>query len=139
MRNASVGAGASGGQSLKSKAGGTTSQQAAVHPWLATDAHVNKQNKKNGCGRKLGDCMKKMTAYMFLYTCRGVQKRNRYCLCVLNSLRTFKKNPSLFTLFIALPTPRELCYKNRVWHMNNDVASEVLTGGGGEYKHCCVL
>jgi hypothetical protein len=25
------------------KAGGTISQQAAVHPWLAADAHVNKQ------------------------------------------------------------------------------------------------
>jgi hypothetical protein len=27
-----------------SKAGGTISQQAAVHPWLAADAHGNKQN-----------------------------------------------------------------------------------------------
>jgi hypothetical protein len=26
------------------KAGGTISQQAAVHPWLAADAHINKQN-----------------------------------------------------------------------------------------------
>jgi hypothetical protein len=26
-----------------SKAGGTISQQAAVHPWLAADAHENKQ------------------------------------------------------------------------------------------------
>jgi hypothetical protein len=26
-----------------SKAGGTISQQAAVHPWLAADAHGNKQ------------------------------------------------------------------------------------------------
>jgi hypothetical protein len=26
-----------------SKAGGTISQQAAVHPWLAADAHVNKE------------------------------------------------------------------------------------------------
>jgi hypothetical protein len=31
-----------------SKAGGTISQQAAVHPWLAADAHGNKQtNKQN--------------------------------------------------------------------------------------------
>jgi hypothetical protein len=31
-----------------SKAGGTISQQAAVHPWLAVDTHVNKQtNKRN--------------------------------------------------------------------------------------------
>jgi hypothetical protein len=29
-----------------SKAGGTISQQAAVHPWLAADAHVNKQTNK---------------------------------------------------------------------------------------------
>jgi hypothetical protein len=29
-----------------SKAGGTISQQAAVHPWLAADAHVNKQTDK---------------------------------------------------------------------------------------------
>jgi hypothetical protein len=28
-----------------SKAGGTMSQQAAVHPWLAADAHVNKQTE----------------------------------------------------------------------------------------------
>jgi hypothetical protein len=28
-----------------SKAGGTISQQAAVHPWLAADAHENKQTK----------------------------------------------------------------------------------------------
>jgi hypothetical protein len=27
------------------KAGGTISQQAAVHPWLAADAHGNKQTK----------------------------------------------------------------------------------------------
>jgi hypothetical protein len=27
-----------------SKAGGTISQQAVVHPWLAADAHGNKQN-----------------------------------------------------------------------------------------------
>jgi hypothetical protein len=30
-----------------SKAGGTISQQAAVHPWLAADAHGNKQTNKN--------------------------------------------------------------------------------------------
>jgi hypothetical protein len=30
-----------------SKAGGTISQQAAVHPWLAADAHGNKQT--NSC------------------------------------------------------------------------------------------
>jgi hypothetical protein len=29
-----------------SKAGGTISQQAAVHPWLAADAHANKQTNK---------------------------------------------------------------------------------------------
>jgi hypothetical protein len=29
-----------------SKAGGTISQQAAVHPWLAVDAHGNKQRNK---------------------------------------------------------------------------------------------
>jgi hypothetical protein len=29
-----------------SKAGGTTSQQAAVHPWIAADAHGNKQTNK---------------------------------------------------------------------------------------------
>jgi hypothetical protein len=29
-----------------SKAGGTISQQAVVHPWLATDAHGNKQTNK---------------------------------------------------------------------------------------------
>jgi hypothetical protein len=29
-----------------SKAGGTISQQAAVHPWLAADAHGNKQTNK---------------------------------------------------------------------------------------------
>jgi hypothetical protein len=29
------------------KAGGTISQQAAVHPWLAADAHVNKQTTNN--------------------------------------------------------------------------------------------
>jgi hypothetical protein len=29
-----------------SKAGGTISQQAAVHPWLAADAHGNKQTYK---------------------------------------------------------------------------------------------
>jgi hypothetical protein len=29
-----------------SKAGGAMSQQAAVHPWLAADAHINKQTKK---------------------------------------------------------------------------------------------
>jgi hypothetical protein len=29
-----------------SKAGGTISQQAAVHLWLAADAHGNKQNKQ---------------------------------------------------------------------------------------------
>jgi 3-deoxy-D-arabino-heptulosonate 7-phosphate (DAHP) synthase len=29
-----------------SKAGGTISQQAAVHPWLAADAHVNEQTNK---------------------------------------------------------------------------------------------
>jgi hypothetical protein len=28
-----------------SKAGGTISQQAAVHPWLAADAHGNKQKQ----------------------------------------------------------------------------------------------
>jgi hypothetical protein len=28
-----------------SKAGGTISQQAVVHPWLAADAHVNKQTR----------------------------------------------------------------------------------------------
>jgi hypothetical protein len=28
-----------------SKAGGTISQQAAVHPWLAADAHGNKQTR----------------------------------------------------------------------------------------------
>jgi hypothetical protein len=28
---------------VTSKAGGTISQQAAVHPWLAADAHGNKQ------------------------------------------------------------------------------------------------
>jgi hypothetical protein len=27
------------------KAGGTISQQAAVHPWLAADAHVNKRKQ----------------------------------------------------------------------------------------------
>jgi hypothetical protein len=31
-----------------SKAGGTISQQAAVHPWLAADAHGNKQTNKQG-------------------------------------------------------------------------------------------
>jgi hypothetical protein len=29
-----------------SKAGGTISQQSAVHPWLAADAHGNKQTNK---------------------------------------------------------------------------------------------
>jgi hypothetical protein len=42
VRNASVGAGASGGTS---KAGGTISQQAAVYLWLAADAHGNKQTR----------------------------------------------------------------------------------------------
>jgi hypothetical protein len=28
------------------KAGGTISQQAAVHPWLAAEAHGNKQTNK---------------------------------------------------------------------------------------------
>jgi hypothetical protein len=31
-----------------SKAGGTISQQAAVHPWLAADAHINKQTNITG-------------------------------------------------------------------------------------------
>jgi hypothetical protein len=31
-----------------SKAGGTISQQAAVHPWLAADAHGNKQTNIRG-------------------------------------------------------------------------------------------
>jgi hypothetical protein len=30
-----------------SKAGGTISQQAVVHPWLAADAHGNKQTNKD--------------------------------------------------------------------------------------------
>jgi hypothetical protein len=30
-----------------SKAGGTISQQAVVHPWLAADAHGNKQTMGN--------------------------------------------------------------------------------------------
>jgi hypothetical protein len=30
-----------------SKTGSTISQQAAVHPWLAADAHVNKQTNNN--------------------------------------------------------------------------------------------
>jgi hypothetical protein len=30
-----------------SKAGGTISQQAAVHPWLAADAHGNKTNNSH--------------------------------------------------------------------------------------------
>jgi hypothetical protein len=46
LRNASLGAGASGGQSCNSKAGGTISQQAAVHPWLAADAHVLQQQQQ---------------------------------------------------------------------------------------------
>jgi hypothetical protein len=29
-----------------SKAGGTISQQAAVHPWLAADAHVQQQQQQ---------------------------------------------------------------------------------------------
>jgi hypothetical protein len=29
-----------------SKAGATISQQAAVHPWLAADAHANKQRNR---------------------------------------------------------------------------------------------
>jgi hypothetical protein len=32
-----------------SKAGGTISQQAAVHSWLAADAHGNKQTNKQTC------------------------------------------------------------------------------------------
>jgi hypothetical protein len=45
----------------KSKAGVTISQQAVVHPWLAADAHGNKQTNKpisnlaadtNSCERK---------------------------------------------------------------------------------------
>jgi hypothetical protein len=31
-----------------SKVGGTISQQAAVHPWLAADAHRNKQTTRPG-------------------------------------------------------------------------------------------
>jgi hypothetical protein len=31
----------------RSKAGGTISQKAAVHPWLAADAHGNKQETKS--------------------------------------------------------------------------------------------
>jgi hypothetical protein len=43
VRNASVGAGYLVAKVGTSKAGGTISQQTAVHPWLAADAHVNKQ------------------------------------------------------------------------------------------------
>jgi hypothetical protein len=41
-----------------SKAGGTISQQAAVHPWLAADAHVNKQTaqKNMRCDTKADNC-----------------------------------------------------------------------------------
>jgi hypothetical protein len=35
-----------------SKAGGTISQQAAVHPWLAADAHGNKQTNKQTSSRR---------------------------------------------------------------------------------------
>jgi len=31
-------------------------------------------DESNGCLKKLGDFMKKMTVYLFLCTCRGVQK-----------------------------------------------------------------
>jgi hypothetical protein len=43
VRNALVGAGHLVAKVGTSKAGGTISQQAAVHPWLAADAHGNKQ------------------------------------------------------------------------------------------------
>jgi hypothetical protein len=48
VRNASVGAGPLVVKVGTSKAGGTISQQAVVHPWLAADAHGNKQKKKTG-------------------------------------------------------------------------------------------
>jgi hypothetical protein len=38
-----------------SKAGGTISQQAAVHPWLAADAHGNKQTNKPLKDEKLSE------------------------------------------------------------------------------------
>jgi hypothetical protein len=36
-----------------SKAGGTISQQAVVHPWLAADAHGNKQTNKTSYPRSV--------------------------------------------------------------------------------------
>jgi hypothetical protein len=38
------------------KAGGTIRQQAAVHPWLAADAHGNKQTKKETNKQTLFTC-----------------------------------------------------------------------------------
>jgi hypothetical protein len=39
-----------------SKAGGTISQQAAVHPWLAADAHGNKQTRDLGMPFRPNNC-----------------------------------------------------------------------------------
>jgi hypothetical protein len=38
-----------------SKAGGTISQQAAVHPWLAADAHASKQTNKQHQGTQVNE------------------------------------------------------------------------------------
>jgi hypothetical protein len=43
VRNASVGAGAFCGQSWNVQSGRYNNQQVTVHPWLAADAHVNKE------------------------------------------------------------------------------------------------
>jgi hypothetical protein len=45
-----------GGKVGTSKAGGTISQQAAVHPWLAADAHGNKQLQVFGVRPRTYSC-----------------------------------------------------------------------------------
>jgi hypothetical protein len=50
-----------------SKAGGTISQQAAVHPWLAADAHGYKQtNTSFGRGGRIRDRLNIFYQYAFL-------------------------------------------------------------------------
>jgi hypothetical protein len=48
-----------------SKAGGTISQQAVVHPWLAADAHNNNNNNNNmACLENLECCSNQSLAWL---------------------------------------------------------------------------
>jgi hypothetical protein len=59
-----------------SKAGGTIHQQAAVHPWLAADAHVNKQNHYfHGIARNGQICRAKRTIYSFFTSTSSLHLR----------------------------------------------------------------